>query len=83
MYLGDVTTGVGEPVELGPGLLGQLVETRGELEVGEALRHPAQAGVDEPVAVADRLAAGMQDVLEPEGSAVGMQTRVQSSSRSP
>ncbi len=42
------------------------MQLRRQLEVGQALGDAAQAGVDEPVAVADLLALGVQDVLELE-----------------
>ncbi len=64
--LGGVAARVGELVELVPGLGGELVQLRRELEVVQALGDAAQAGVDEPVAVADLLALGVQDVLELE-----------------
>jgi hypothetical protein len=64
VYVGGVAAGLGQLVELGPGLRGQLVQLRRQVEVVEALRHPAQRRVHEPVAVADRLAVGVQHVLQ-------------------
>ncbi len=57
VHVGGVAAGLGELVELRPGLLGELVQPRRQVEVGQALGHPAQPRVDEPVPVADLLAA--------------------------
>ena len=67
MHRGGVAAGVGELVELVPGRGGELVQPRRELEVLQGLLHPAQAGVHEPVPVADLLAVAVQHVLELEG----------------